>query len=526
MTNEHLKINRKFLFKMLKTVKSNPTITISVLDAIDVYNIKKHSPHVEDERLYRVCLCSLPNDKLINRFGIQMKDFDIHIGTHTLSIKEIALTKMKKWKEYKAIKEHIGDFKPYEEVKNLEIKKFIDFCKDNNITEEMIWQLLLDDTYSKSEELLKVFYPTILPLPHYKTDLQKYNSHGLLFTQAKTGKSETCYRLYPKENYETVSMPTLLGTADKTSRKVGLLDGIGLFFVDEINKMSDIRSGEDTHSKFLDFINTYLEKGIEKRGVWGQSLEVSGTKTVILSGNVNVARPGQRDFYHLMSKICIFGGDADKFGRRMGWFLYAPKLNIVNVVKEIDSRIIELINSFRNEIIRDKTIQKKILKVIDKSLDWVHEKDTEHRKRIKKYTEQISSDAIKSFLIGLSMSSDMKLKFMSVKIIITKHIFELITGKTEEFLDKYINEMKCEYETLKEIICINQIENLLVGDQKDNKRDIFRKFITEKKININERIDDSSKEEWSKELKIPKSYINKLISSLKEKEDMTNNQES
>lgn len=520
MVNEHLKIANKVLFKMLKTVKSNPTIILTVHDAIDVYNIKKNSPNIENERLYRICLCSPPNDKLINRFSIKMQDFDIHTGTHTLSIKEISRNTATKWKEFKSIKELMTGFNPHEEIKNLDIEEFIKFCKENNITEEMLWQLLLDDTYSKSEEILKVFYQTIIPIPHYRTDLQRYNGHGLLFTQAKTGKSETCYRLYPKENYETVSMPTLLGTADRTSKKVGLLDGSGIFFVDEINKLADMRNSEDTHSKFLDFVNSYLERGVEKRGVWGQVISVEGCRTIILSGNVNIVNAGQKDFYHLMSCISSFGGDSDKTSRRLAFFIYSKDLNIVEMTTEVDNRIITMINSFRNEITRDKAIQKKILKVIDESLDWVHEKDEEHRKKIKAYAEQISSSAIKSFLIGFSISSDIKLKFMSVRNIITKHIFELIKGKSSDFLAKYLEEMKCEYNTLKEILCIRQIENLLEGSPDENKRDLFRKFITDKNINLNERITDETKEEWSKELNIPKNYISKLISLMRPKENL------
>jgi hypothetical protein len=449
-----------------------------------------------------------------------MKDFDISSGVQQLSIKEISLLKMKKWKDYKAIEPHIRDFKPYEEVSTLDINEFIDFCTVNNITEEKLWRLLLDDTYTKSEEIIKVFYPTLIPLPQYTTDLQKYNSHGLLFTSAKTGKSETCYRLYPQENYENVSVVTLLGTADKNIRRAGLLDGSGMFFIDEINKLSDVRSGDDTHSKTLDFINTYLEKGIEKRGVWGQSLSVKGTKTIIFSGNINISKPGQKDFYHLCTKICTFSGDSDKFGRRFAFFVYDSKLNSVDNRREIDNELITIINSFRNEITRDKKIQKKILNILYDSLDWVHEKDEEHRNKIKSYSEKITSDAIKSFVHGMSLSSDMKLKFMAVRNIINNHIFFVVKKDTKDFFKNFKQEIEYEYSNLKELLCIKQLNNLTAeGSGTDNKRDRFMKYIEENKININERLDIETKDKIGKDLQIPSSYINVLISECKNKEN-------
>ena len=514
MIDNPLRIGRKILYKMKKVIKIKPTIALSVIDALDVYNLKKSSPFTQDERKYRVCLSHLPNDKLVNRFAVKMKDFDIHIGTNIISIKEITLLKMKKWKDYKAIQHHLKDFKPYEEVTAIDINQFIKFCQDNLITEEMLWQLLLDDTYSKSEEILFCFYPTIIPLPHYMTRLQKYNSHGLLFTQAKTGKSETCYRLYPKENYEDVSIVTLLGTADKNVKRTGLLDGSGMFFIDEINKIKYMRAGNEENLKIMDFINTYLEKGIEKRGVWGQSISVEGTKTIIFSGNVNVTRPGQKDFYHLMSKICTFSGDADKFGRRISFFIYSTNLNYVDEGREVDYEIINIINCFRNELIRDKKIQKKILKLIDSKLDWVIEKDTEHKKKILEFRDRINSDAIQSFITGMSLSSYMKLKFMALRITINKHIFSIIKKGTEDFFDEYNDELNDLYERLKEVLCYRQLENLLQTIP-DDKRSKFEEFIKINEINLNERIDMDTKEKWSKELNIPVTYLNKLITECK-----------
>lgn len=515
---DSLRISNKILNKMKRVITLKPSITLSVLDVLDVYNIKKHSPNIEEERLHRILLCSLPQDHLVNKFSVKTDSYNISVGTHKICIKEIPLSNMKKWKEYKSTKGIIVDYRPHQEVTSLDVTQFIDFCSENNITEERLWHLLLDDTYSKSEEIIKVFYPTIIPLPHYMTDFQKYNSHGLLFTSAKTGKSETCYRIYPQENYENVSVVTLLGTADRNIKRTGLLDGNGIFFIDEINKLGDIRSGDNVHSKTLDFINTYLEKGIEKRGVWGQAMSVRGTKTIIFSGNVNISRPGQKDFYHLMSKICSFGGDADKFGRRFGWLIYSTDLNPVEDTREIDHQIIDIINSFRNEIIRDKRIQKKILKIIYDNLDWVHEKDEEHRKRVKEYSEKVTSDAIKSFIKGMSLSNDMKLKFMSLKNIITNHIFHIIRNDTKGFFDEFEEEIYCEYNLLKELLCINQLENLTQQTTGETKRDRFKKYIEDNKINISERLDNETKEKIGKELKIPTSYVNVLITECKTKQ--------
>jgi len=509
---ENLIINKKVLYKLKNSVNIKPTITLSTIDALDVYNLKKHSPNVKSERQYRVCMSHLPNDGLINRFAVKMKDFDINIGINTVSIKEVSLDKMKNWKEYKAIQSQVKGFLPYEEVTSMDINEFVKFCRENLITEEMLWTLLLDDTYSKSEEILLSFYPTIIPLPHYATYLQRYNSHGILLTQAKTGKSETCYRIYPKENYEDITVVTLLGTITDNIRKTGVLDGCGIFFVDEINKMKIINIGEE-NQKMLDFINTYLEKGIENRGIRGHILSVEGTKTVILSGNVNTTNPCIRDFFHLMNKICSFSGDADKFGRRFGWVVYSNNLNYVNEKREVDSKIIKIINCFRNEIVRDKTIQKKILRLIDNKLDWINEKDNEHTKKILSFTNT-PNISVNSFITGMSLSNHFKLKFMSLRIILTNHIFDIIENKTKGFFEKYDNELNDTYTKLKEVMCYRQLKNLSVTTETQGKEK-FILYIKENNINLSERTDLETKEKWSKELGITVNQLTRLIKEVK-----------
>ena len=461
MSNDSLQIPNKILFKMKREIKLKPVINLSVHDVLDVYNIKKSSPEVQDEKLHRILLCSLPNDHLINRISVKTENYNTSMGTYQLSIKKISDDKMIKWKEYKATKDIIKDFKPHEEITSIDINKFIDFCETNNITEKQLWHLLLDDTYSKSEEIIKSFYHTLIPIPYYMTNLQRYNGHGLLFTSSDTGKSETCYRIYPQENYEEVTTVTLLGTADKHIRKIGLLDGSGIFFIDEINKRGSIRTGETENIKILDSINTYLEKGIEQRGVWGQSLSVKGTKTIFFSGNRDIAKPGLQNFSHLMHCICTFDGSSDKIGRRIAFFIY-DDLNRVKFIKQVDERTITIINSFRNEIIKDKKINKKILKIIDNSLDWVNENDTEHKEQIKEYAEKVkNSNSIHSFITGLSISNDHKLKFMSVRNIINDHIFHIIKKNTDNFLEIFKEEINQEYKYLKYLLCIKQLNNLI-----------------------------------------------------------------
>lgn len=511
--SDSLMISSKVLYKMVKEITIKPVINLTVHDVLDVYNIKKCSPEVEEERLHRILLCSLPNDHLVNRFAVKTDNYNLSMGTHQLSVKEVSNNRMKKWKEYKSTKEVIKDFRPHEEITSIDIKKFVDFCESNNITEKQLWYMLLDDTYSKSEEIIKAFYHTLLPLPHYATNLQRYNGHGLLFTSSDTGKSETCYRIYPQENYEDISSVTLLGTADRYIRRTGLLDGSGVFFIDEINKRGTMRIGETENSKVLDNINTYLEKGIEKRGVWAQSLEVKGTKTVFFSGNKNISMGGMKDFSHLMHRICTFDGSADKIGRRMGFFLYSD-LDTVKPEKQINEKIITITNSFRNEIMKDKNINKKILKIIDNSLDWINEEDNEHKKEIIKYANEVKdySSSIYSFIIGLSISSTIKLKFMAIRNTINNHIFHIIKKDIKDFFEKFEQEIECEYENLKYLLSIKQLENLTSrGSGENNKRDKFKEYIEKNNINIKERISDEEKERISKELGISFNTIREYI---------------
>lgn len=158
MPNEHLKINDKILKLMKKTITMNPIIHLSVVDSIDVYNIKRNTPNIESKREYRICLGNLPLDHSVNKFAVKMRAYDVSYGLHTLAIKEISDKKARNWKEYKAIKPHLQDYKAYEECQILDTKQFINFCIENKITEKQLWYYLLDDTYSKSEEIIYTFY--------------------------------------------------------------------------------------------------------------------------------------------------------------------------------------------------------------------------------------------------------------------------------------------------------------------------------------------------------------------------------
>jgi hypothetical protein len=513
-----IKIPNKTLFKLKTAIKMHPHITVSVHDIIDAYRIKTNSPNVSDERLFRTCLSSLPNDHLVNKFAIKMRDFDISLGTHKLCIKKVTDKQMEKWREYKSLAPHYKDFKPYEEVSALDIKTFVEFCQTHNITPEQLWQFLLDNTYSKSEEIMYTFYPTILPIPYSYTDLQAYNSHCLLFTQAKTGKSETCNRLYNDANIEDISIPTLLGTVTKETTRKGMLDGQGVCFVDEINKLSNFRSADSESSKLLDYMNNYLEKGIERRGVWGKILEVKGTKTCIFSGNVNVIEANERDFFHLMMCICKFGNDADKFGRRFAFFVYSNNLNYVEdkYDTKLQKHSIEIINAFRKEIINNKIIMGKALKILEEGLGWCNQKDIEHEEKLNKLNKCINSTAIKSFVKGMGTKSYKKLKFMALKITLTKNIFEIINSKKDyDFFNQHKEEIKCEYSRIKEILCYRQIRNLNTERDKkisEHMEEIIQ-LLKEKNLNPEEEIPNNIIKDIALRTKIPANTIPSSLQS-------------
>lgn len=525
-------IPKKILYKIKKLIKKLPTMDMHILDILDSYEIQKNSPHISNEKLYRVSLACLPNDKLVNKFAIKMRGFDISTGFHNLAIKEIPLSKMKRWSNYKVIERHLRDFKPYEEVAGLDIREFVKFCKEYEITERQIWYTLLDDTFSKSEEIIYTFYPTIIPIPRNNVEFQKYNSHCLLFTQSKTGKSETCYRLYPQENYENISLATLLGTADKDKITVGALDGQGLFFIDEINKLKDFRGNDDTHGKTLDYINTYLEKGIERRGVWGKKLEVKGTKTIIFSGNVNIINAGEKDFYHLMSKICTFSNDADKFGRRLGFFIYDPKLKHVKTDLGIDPKIIEIFNSFRYEILKEPKVKKRILDIFHQSLEWVNEDDREHKKNLRKYMSEVKSPAIQALINGKILSSHHKLKFMAVRITIANHIFEIIESKAKklEFIETHQDEIEELYEDLKELLSYKQIENLHKQSMKHKNKltnlEKVEKYIEKNNIDVFNIIKSDTKDDICEKFNLTRKSVDNKISIIRKRKSRIPSEES
>lgn len=499
-----------------------PLANLMVHDIIDVYNIKKNTPNIKEKRLYRVAMCSFENDKLINRIAIKMKDFDIFTGQQQLCVKEVPFATTKNWSDYKLIQPFVKDFKPHEETTALDLKEFIKFCKENKITEKMLWQILLDDTYSKSEELLSIFYPTIIPIPFHATHLQRYNSHGVLVTRAKTGKSETCYRLYPHENFENVSIATLLGTNDGTTEKIGLLTGTGLFFYDEINKLSDTRFGESSYDKPLDHINTYLEKGIEQRGVRGHTIKAQGTKTIIFSGNINIINHGARDFFHIMTKICNFGNDSDKFGRRLAFVIYSPTMQHVTDAVPINQNIIDIINAFRNEIIKSETLKTKITKILENALSsFVQIDDNEHKEKIKSFSSNASSLAIKAFLNGMAISNDKKLKFMAIRIAICNNIFEIIQKNTLNFYEDHKKEVEDIYKNLKETICYKQIPNYLYDDitiMKKIKEKHIENNIHSKEELTEELIKKISKEIDTSEINI-KLFSSKLFESNNERQE-------
>jgi len=498
---------------MKRVITLKPTINLSISDMIDIHTITKHSPYVEANREYRVCLGNLILDHGVNKFAVKMRDFDVSTGINQISVKELPLSSMKKWKDYKAIQFHLKDYRPYEECQMLNIDNFISFCEQYNITEKQIWYYLLDDTYSKSEEIIYTFYPTIIPIPKAYTKYQRLNSHCILLTQSKSGKTYTCHKLYPTENYEGVTSVTLMGTATREGKKRGILDGQGICFIDEINKLNRTSVGESENDKISDYINNFLELGIQRRGVWGEVIEVSGTKTVIFSGNINISNPGERDFFHLMSCISRFSGDSDKFGRRYAFFVYDSKLNDI-IETEPDEHILKIINSFRKEIICCRKIQKKILGIYDNCSEYTESDDKEHTSKIKELNKQITSSAIQSFIKGMEKSSHKKLKFMSVKITLTNHIFEIIKGRTDNFLETYKNEIEELYIKLKELLIYKQINNLIHRTSEEHTyKNKITEYINEKGLNIKERISDEDKEKISKELNIPFNTVKTYISS-------------
>ena len=528
MVRDELKISSKILYKLTKNITMKPVMNLSIIDVIDSYTIKKNSPHLEDQRDYRVCLAHLPNDHLVNKFAIKMKNFDINTGVHNIAIKETNTSKVKKWSGYKAIEPHLKDFKYHEEVSAIDIKDFVKFCKDNNITEREIWTYILDNTYSKSNELLYTFYPTLIPIPHSLTNYQQYNSHCLLFTQAKTGKSETCYRAYPDANIEDVTVPTLLGTIrkDMVVRK-GLLDGLGLVFIDEINKMSKFDSD---NTKLLDFINNYLEKGIEKRGVWGSILEVSGTKTCIFSGNVNTIKSDEKDFYHLMACISRFSNDADKFGRRFAFFVYDSKLNIVDdkFESKLDSYVLQIFNAFRKEVYTNEKIMKRILTILEENMNWINYKDNDYKKQVNELSEDINSTAIQAFLKGMTTKSYKKLKFMALKIVITNNIFEIINKENKNFFEDHEEEILAEYDLIKELLCYKQIKNLNAETEKliFTNKDKIRDYIKENNIDITQDITPEIKRQIETITKVPRNCIRVVIHRLRKEKKFINDNEN
>jgi hypothetical protein len=505
----NLKITSRKLTLMQRQIKIKPIATLQIEKVIDIYNLKRNSPTVEPERLYRLGLAHLPHDDFIHKFCIRLRNFNTSVGINQVCIEVVTKPVMEKWQEYKAIQKNIEGFNPHKEGQAIDIKKFVEFCRENEIHEEQLWNFLLDDTYSKSKEISLIFHPQIIPIPHYESELQKYNSHGIILSNSKSGKSETCFRLYPQANFEEITVPTLLGTAKDGQLKTGLLDGQGVILIDEINKR------KDEEEKILDKIKTYLEKGMAQRGIWGMSASVKGTKCVIFAGNADIMTSSpQRNLMHLLGKIFSIGGDSDAFGRRLGFLVYNTKMNEVTDSISEHPQAMQVLNCFRKEITHNESLNKDIIRILYASMDWINDLDNDHKEKILEFIPAFNYDAIKAFIKGLSISSHIKLKFMAVRSTINNHIFEIIENPPKNFFEKHKQEILCKYEELKTYLIYNTLE-ILTEQQTNTLKDKIISYILENKIDINSDIKYEDQQKIAEHFKTGFPYIRKIIHKIR-----------
>lgn len=409
----------------------NAVIDIDTLKIDTIYDVVSNSVHIRAESLYNVVMSRLPNS---NEVLTIIDPYDrMTGGKETVALVPMTFKQVMALRNHDKVIPHDVKERPQIYMLDFIVSDFYKFFSDMDPDE---WTHRLDCLFlqglDKDLRLTRIAMSHMLPIPQM---FQKYNNHTMMFTNSKTGKSEFS-RVMGKEPQESPTVPGLIGGGSLQERTIGLLQGSGFIYIDEINTYN---------TEIVTKLLNYLENGTAARAIHGSVL-CSGSKTVVFCGNPKY--PSELMLAMSFSAILrsIAGSDAlERLGNRIGLFAYGNEYRMitrkkVNTVAEIQY------NDQTRVIIQDvfTKYKDKWYGLLSIAQDWMNEDDDEYHDKMVDIGKRSRSIEIYSFLKGLACSTA-KLRMSALKYVMLTQLPQFVTEPGKKFFKDNKGSLESAY---------------------------------------------------------------------------------
>jgi len=286
------------------------------------------------------------------------------------------------------------------------------------------------DGCKKDPLIPDLILPLFVNIPKGK---QHWNSHCLILTGTKTGKSEIASNVGVDIHPADFSTAGMLGSHMNSKDIPGELSGPGVTFIDEIIGKRGTNQ-VDTEVNANDLL-PYFEQGEVTRGKLG-NVHCSGTKTIIMAGNTNDDAFGGCD--RAIDKLAG-DVDAERYGSRFALPIFRPPGAMMEV---------EIVNPFTPEVKRDrievfKHANYHIAKIVNTVVDvyssiWM-EKDRRFMDEIRDLAPLMGRDRMVQFFRGYGKAQmDQRLHYWALRAAIELGIPILMCIEKDSDIKKYM----------------------------------------------------------------------------------------
>jgi len=438
-----------------------PTFPYIVDKTITIYDEKRNSTNIMQEKLFDVARCHLPNNYasaylVIDRYGLIESQ-----GKNMLSIREVT-PKNRKMIIEKA--SSLGWLKPKEDVSvvrlheaQLPVDPAAFFERYGDRWREIL-QMFCDEGLEKDIRLVDAFKGSLIPLPIHECRVwQPYNNHVIMCTNSGVGKSTFYEGLLGKNINADLSVAGLIGSRSKDGQELkGELYGSGMYLIDEISNLTK----QDYSSSILDSLLNYMESGTAGRGV-KYGVELKGTCSLFFANN---PKPNQDmlDSMVYFFRILQEEKDTERLARRFCMLLVGSDFTRIDktssgntCLRGVMPRLIQtcVLKYWNNKL-------KPILKSALHDSDLVLEKDKDVKNTILAKADTCPNESVKMYIRGMSRSLK-RIRFSAHRIAVLEN-FPLQYRHGYKALKKAVDE---EVETVyKRLIDHNlrSIDNLTI----------------------------------------------------------------
>jgi len=444
------------IVEYINSFKIDKGVMLNILKIFDVVEVK-NSDHYGMKYLFRMAQANIPNSD--KSFAVKLRNFSISSGVSTLSISPRTLEYFKALPEYEIWNGKISNEAQYlgEQVIPFSVSEFVKGFKEKEFSIKELVDFVVDDTGSKSEELVKIAKTMFIPLPiGMKKRFQRYNNHSLILTRGGTGKNVTFQNATGTEAITDYTEPGLKGSVGKDKEFIpGAFQGEGFLIFDEIDSNKKFKIMDEAGL-------TYMEDGESARMIH-PPIRVNGSKTVIFLGNSDCDDLGAVDF----KKAFVTLTDENRFdrsARRIKHVLYGGYDVCKNVtLSESDELMKGVVKSIISSLV--EVVKPQIKSVISECLQRWYKDETDEAyeveittlmKVIDDYGEG-GATSIHSFLSGMRNELCYRgLRYAALKYVLIENIIELFPEGEEKFspnvfIDKHAEELDEIYQYFKQV---------------------------------------------------------------------------